>query len=65
MPEVLREGDASNFGRYTESTDVEIPVPPPPGAEAAESFFQDWLDNAAEQRGQSGTSSIYRVQDTP
>ncbi|CAL8464235.1 g3770 [Coccomyxa elongata] len=54
VPEVLREGDASNFGRYTESTDVEIPVPSPPGAEAAENFFQDWLHNAAEQRGHSG-----------
>ncbi len=54
VPKVLREGDTSNFGRYTESTDVEIPVPPPIGVEAADAFFQDWLHNAAEQRGHNG-----------
>ena len=54
VPKVLREGDASNFGRYTESTDVEIPVPPPIGVEAADAFFQDWLHNAAEQRSHNG-----------
>lgn len=56
VPEVLREGDASNFGRYTESTDVEIPVPSPLGVEAADTFFQDWLHNAVEQRGHSGNN---------
>ncbi|BDA49354.1 probable cAMP-dependent protein kinase catalytic subunit alpha [Coccomyxa sp. Obi] len=60
VPEVLREGDASNFGHYTESADIEIPVPSSPGVEAADIFFQDWLYSAAEQRGHSGASGAVK-----
>ncbi|EIE24919.1 kinase-like protein [Coccomyxa subellipsoidea C-169] len=56
VPEVLRDGDASNFGLYSESVDVEVPASPH-SAEAADSFFRDWLHSAAEQGAGTGSGS--------
>ncbi len=54
VPEVLRDGDASNFGLYSESVDIEVPPASPHSAEAADSFFRDWLHSAAEQGAGTG-----------
>jgi hypothetical protein len=54
VPKVLREGDASNFGTFTESADTEVWPQPHPDA-AADSFFRSWL-----QSGSSGATPAAR-----
>lgn len=59
VPEILRDGDAANFGRFTESADAEV-APPLYSPGAADSFFQDWLLSAKSGAGMAGDAGQWR-----
>jgi hypothetical protein len=58
VPVVLAAGDAANFGRYTESVDVEVPAAAGAYAAAdADAAFQAWLGQLPASPGSAGHSA--------